>query len=64
VSYGIEALIAVTNLNTLAGVLLWGNSTGLRYTTFSISMQEADSAHLRAPPVSWYVYRRPSQPMC
>jgi len=29
-------------LNTLAVELLWGNSTGLRYTTFSIFTQYAD----------------------
>jgi len=38
VSHGIEALIAVMNLNTLAAELLSVNSTGLRYPTFSISM--------------------------
>ena len=43
-------------IKTLATELLRGNSTGLRYTTFSIIIQYADSVHLTAPTVCLYVY--------
>ena len=44
------------SFNTLATEPLWGNSTGISYTTFSIFMQYADSMHLTAPALCLYVY--------
>ena len=42
------------SFDTLAAELLYNNSTHLRYTTFSITTQYADSAHLTAVEGQFY----------
>ena len=51
----LQHILPSSHLSTLAAELLRGNSTRLRYTTFSIITQHADSPHHTTPPVRWFI---------
>ena len=54
--FQLRVVLSLLCINTLAAELPGSNSTGLRYTTFSIIMQHAYSVYLTAPSVCRYVY--------